>query len=168
MRTLTLIRHAKSSWNDDTLSDFDRPLNNRGRKNAPMMGRVLRDLGISFDLIVSSPALRAITTARSIAEQLGHPEDALTQDAGLYAATTAGLLQVVHQLPDESTAVALVGHNPGLTDFCNYLCGAGIENLPTCAVASIAFDLDTWKAVYRDTGRLIRYEYPRKHSDGGD
>lgn len=165
MRTLTLIRHAKSSWKDNTLSDFNRPLNKRGQQNAPMMGRLLHDMGASFELIVSSPALRAITTARLIAEQLGYPQDALIQDTGLYAATTSGLLKVVHELPDETLAVALVGHNPGLTDFCNYLCGDSVENLPTCAVASITFDTDTWQAVHRDTGRLTRYEYPRKYAD---
>jgi phosphohistidine phosphatase len=164
MRTLTLIRHAKSSWKDNTLSDFDRPLNKRGEKTAPMMGRLLRELGVSFELIVSSPALRAITTARLIAGQLGYPEKALVEEASLYEATTDRLLQAVHQLPDKKHDVALVGHNPGLTDFCNYLCGAGIENLPTCSVARIRFDTDTWAAVYRDTGELIRYEYPRKHA----
>lgn len=133
MRTLTLIRHAKSSWADGMLNDYDRPLNKRGQENAPLMGRVLRDLGVSFELIVSSPALRAITTARFIALQLGYPENALVENPDLYAATTAGLLN--------------------------------IENLPTCAVVSIAFDADTWQAVYRNTGRLIRYEYPRKYID---
>jgi phosphohistidine phosphatase len=165
MRTLTLIRHAKSSWKDSTLTDFDRPLNKRGEKTAPMMGRLLHDMGVSFELIVSSPAARALATARLIAGQLGYPVNTLVEDAGLYEATTDRLLNVVHQLPDRKVDVALVGHNPGLTDFCNYLCGEGIENLPTCAVASIRFDTDTWKAVYRDTGRLIRYEYPRKHAD---
>jgi phosphohistidine phosphatase len=165
MRTLTLIRHAKSSWKDSTLSDFDRPLNKRGEKTAPMMGRLLRDMGISFELIVSSPAVRAISTARLIARQLDYPDDALVENARLYEATADRLLEVVHQLPDKKVDVALVGHNPGLTDFCNYLCGEGIDNLPTCAVASIGFDTDTWQAVYRDTGRLIRYEYPRKHAD---
>jgi phosphohistidine phosphatase len=165
MRTLTLIRHAKSSWKDNTLSDFDRPLNKRGEKAAPMMGRLLHDMGVSFELIVSSPAVRAISTARLIARQLDYPDDALVEKPQLYEANTDMLLEVVHQLPDKKLHVALVGHNPGLTDFCNYLCGEGIDNLPTCAVASMHFDTDTWQAVYRDTGQLFRYEYPRKHAD---
>lgn len=164
MRTLTLIRHAKSSWKDTTLEDFERPLNRRGRENAPMMGRLLNRMGVSFDLIVSSPATRAVTTARLIARELGYPEKALREDPELYAASAAELLKTVQQLPDEKSDVALVAHNPGLTAFCNYLCGETIDNLPTCAVASIAFDLDTWQAVYRNTGRLTRYEYPRKHT----
>ena len=165
MRTLTLIRHAKSSWKDNTLSDFDRPLNKRGEKAAPMMGRLLHDMGVSFELIVSSPAVRAISTAHLIARQLDYPDDAVLEYPQLYEANTDRLLEVVHQLPDKKLHVALVGHNPGLTDFCNYLCDEGIDNLPTCAVASVRFDTDTWQAVYRDTGRLIRYEYPRKHAD---
>ena len=165
MKTLFLFRHAKSSWKDSTLSDFERPLNKRGEKTAPKMGRLLRDMGVSFELIVTSPAVRAISTARLIAGQLNYPDEALVENPRLYEATTDRLLEVVHQLPDKKVDIALVGHNPGLTDFCNYLCGEAIDNLPTCAVASIRFDADTWQAVYRDTGRLIRYEYPRKYAD---
>jgi phosphohistidine phosphatase len=165
MRTLTLIRHAKSSWKDSTLDDFDRPLNRRGKDNAPMMGRLLNKAGVRFDLITTSPALRALTTARLIAAELGYPETGLLQNPRLYNASAPELLEVVHGLPEDRQEVALVAHNPGLTELCNYLCGERIDNLPTCAVASIRFDVDTWAAVYRDTGRIIRYEYPRKYTD---
>lgn len=164
MRTLTLIRHAKSSWKDTTLDDFDRPLNRRGRENAPMMGHLLKKMGLGFDLIVTSPALRALTTARLIAEQLGYPEQDLLQNREIYGASTTELLEIVQRLPDEAANVALVGHNPALTEFCSYLSGEYIDNLPTCAVASIRFDVDAWQAVYRDMGRLIHYEYPRKYT----
>lgn len=165
MRTLTLIRHAKSNWNDDAVSDFNRPLNECGRAAAPAMGQRLRELGVSFDLIVSSPALRAITTAQVLAESLGYPRDIVVKNIRLYAADRTVLLDVVQQLPDNTPGVALVGHNPGLTEFCNYLCGEHIDNLPTCAVARIVFDIDAWQAVYRDGGRLTLYEYPRKLVD---
>jgi phosphohistidine phosphatase len=165
MRTLTLIRHAKSSWKDGSLSDFDRPLNKRGEHNAPMMGRLLKSLGTQFDLMVSSPALRALTTARLIAAELGHPGESLLSDPRIYEAGIEDLLEVVHSLPDDRENVALVGHNPGLTMFCNHLSGENIENLPTCAVAGIAFELDSWEAIDRDSGRLVRYEYPRKYMD---
>jgi len=165
MRTLTLIRHAKSSWKDSTLDDFDRPLNKRGKDNAPMMGRKLNKAGVRFDLIMTSPALRALTTARLIAGELGYPETRLLQSPRLYSASASELLEIVHGLPDDRHEVALVAHNPGLTELCNYLCGERIDNLPTCAVAVIRFDVDIWAAVYRDTGRLIRYEYPRKYTD---
>jgi phosphohistidine phosphatase len=162
---LTLIRHAKSSWKDSTLSDFERPLNKRGRNNAPMMGRLLEDTDTNFDLVVTSPALRAITTAQMIIREIGYPENLLSEDQRLYGASFSELLAIVHQLPDEKFKVALVAHNPGLTEFCNYLSDADIANLPTCGIAVISFDLDTWQAVYRGTGKLTRFEYPRKYSD---
>lgn len=165
MRTLTLIRHAKSSWKDTALNDFDRPLNKRGLQNAPLMGRLLKQQGVIFDLMVASPAARALETARLIAATIGYPEDNLRQEDGMYDAGVNQLIALIHALPAEAHEVALVGHNPGMTGLCNYLTGETIDNLPTCAVAGIAFDLDSWQAVWRDSGRLIRYEYPRKYTD---
>jgi len=164
-RTLTLIRHAKSSWQDAALSDFERPLNKRGRENAPLMGRRLKAWGINFDLVISSPAQRAMTTARLIMAELGCPEQLLIQAQQLYGATVNELLNVTHRLPDEKSHIALVAHNPGLTEFCNYLSGEYIANLPTCSIACITFELETWQAVFRNTGNLSRFEYPRKHTD---
>jgi phosphohistidine phosphatase len=165
MRTLTLIRHAKSSREDSTLSDFERPLNKRGKNNAPLMGNLLKQQGVTFDLLVTSPALRALDTARLIAAAMQQPEQTLIEQPELYDAGVARLLEVVQRLPDSAAAVAVVAHNPGLTGLCNYLSGENIENLPTCAIASILFETDSWQAVGRDSGRLIRYEYPRKYTE---
>jgi phosphohistidine phosphatase len=165
MLQLTLIRHAKSSWENPALNDFDRPLNKRGRKNAPLMGKVIRKRGLVFEQIVSSPALRAITTARSIAEKLGFPEQDVVQRADLYDASLNALLDCVSSLDNRYSKIALVAHNPGITALCNHLTGESITNLPTCAVALIEFDLDDWRAVDQDTGRLALYEYPRKYMD---
>ena len=140
MRTLTLIRHAKSSWKDTLLKDFDRPLNKRGLQNAPMMGGILKQQGVVFDLIVTSPAVRALCTAQSIAQQLEYPEKNLVLEPDLYDADVPRLLTVIQGLPDKAVNVALVAHNPGLTGLCNYLSGESIDNLPTCAVAGIAFE----------------------------
>jgi phosphohistidine phosphatase len=114
--------------------------------------------------VVTSPAQRAITTARLIASELGQPGEALLSDPRIYEADIDDLLEVVHSLPDDKQNVALIGHNPGLTMFCNHLSGENIDNLPTCAVAGIAFELDSWAAIDRDSGRLVRYEYPRKYT----
>jgi len=165
MLQLTLIRHAKSSWNDALLNDYKRPLNQRGLDNATLMGRILKERGIQFDLMVSSPALRAATTAELLASELGYPTESIDFDKKLYGAEVNTLLEVVQAFPDNKARIALVAHNPGLTDFCNYLCSAGISNLPTCAIAGIEFSVDDWSAVYRDTGTLDLYEYPRKHTD---
>jgi phosphohistidine phosphatase len=165
MLQLTLIRHAKSSWENPALSDFDRPLNKRGRKNAPLMGKIIRKRGLVFEQIVSSPALRAITTARLMAEKLGFPEHEVEQRADLYDASLDALLDCVSSLDNQYSKIALVAHNPGITALCNHLTGESITNLPTCAVALIEFDLDDWRAVDQDTGRLTLYEYPRKYMD---
>lgn len=165
MLQLTLIRHAKSSWDNPALSDFDRPLNKRGMKNAPLMGKIISKRGLVFDRIVASPALRAITTAHLIAGKQGFPEQDIQQRDELYDASVDELLDCVHSLDNQYASIALVAHNPGLTGLCNYLSGESIANLPTCAVAVIEFDLDDWRAVYQDTGRLALYEYPRKYTD---
>ena len=165
MLQLTLIRHAKSSWDNPALSDFDRPLNKRGMKNAPLMGKIISKRGLVFDRIVASPALRAITTAHLIAGKQGFPEQDIQQRDELYDASVDELLDCVRSLDNQYASIALVAHNPGLTSLCNYLSGESIANLPTCAVAVIEFDLDDWRAVYQDTGRLVLYEYPRKHTD---
>jgi len=165
MLQLTLIRHAKSSWKDTNLSDFDRPLNKRGLDNAPLMGKVMRKHGLGFERMIASPARRAITTASLLARKLGYPVDAIETREELYAASRAQLLDCIHSLDSGDRRVALVGHNPGLTELCNYLCGETIANLPTCAVAVIEFEMDDWQAVFRNSGRLALYEYPRKYTD---
>ena len=165
MLQLTLIRHAKSSWDEMILSDYKRPLNQRGRDNAPLMGKILKEQGIQFDLMVSSPAVRAAATTELLAAELDYPIKKIVFDKTLYGAETDTLLEVVQALPNDKTRIALVAHNPGLTEFCNYLCNAGISNLPTCSVASIRFDIDDWSAVFRDNGTLELYEFPRKHTD---
>ena len=165
MLQLTLIRHAKSSWDNPALSDFDRPLNKRGMKNAPLMGKIINKRGLAFEQIVTSPALRAITTAHLIAGKTRFPVEGIEQRQELYGASVHALLNCVQSLDNQYKRIALVAHNPGLTDFCNHLSGESIANLPTCAVAVIEFDLDDWRAVDQDMGRLVLYEYPRKYTD---
>jgi phosphohistidine phosphatase len=165
MLQLTLIRHAKSSWSNTGLSDFERPLNQRGFDNAPLMGRILKELGIQFDLIVSSPAQRAASTAELLATELGYPVDRISLNDSLYGADVNTLLEVVQALPKDMSRVAMVAHNPGLTDFLNYLCNTDIDNMPTCSAACIRLAVNDWSAVFRETGTLDKYEYPRRHTD---
>jgi len=165
MRHLTLIRHAKSSWDDAVLSDFKRPLNPRGKMNAPLMGKLFKTRGVTFDIIMSSPAVRASTTAELIAREIAYPARQIEYLDALYGAGNSTLLELVQNLPDAAQRVALVAHNPGLTEFCNALCNAGIGNLPSCAIAAIRFDVETWQAVCRGSGTLQSYEYPRRHTD---
>jgi phosphohistidine phosphatase len=162
VKLLTLIRHAKSSWDFPELPDFDRPLNKRGQRNAPDMGKRLADLGIRPDLIVTSPARRAIDTARIIAEAVEYPSETLRQEPRIYEATPGELIRVITGLPDDCGHAFLVGHNPGLTLLANTLTGSSIDNVPTCGVVRCVLDLDTWSKTEPGCGRLIDFDYPKR------
>lgn len=161
-RTLTLVRHAKSSWNNDNLSDFDRPLNNRGLKNAPEMGRRLADASYAVQNIISSPAIRAITTASIIAKEIGFDAQQIVLNDGIYDASLDSLINIVSNIDDRVSSVMLVGHNPGFTSLCNILSNAKIDSMPTCSIAQIQFDVDTWASITEHPGKLIDFDYPKK------
>jgi phosphohistidine phosphatase len=143
MKTLLLVRHAKSSWGDPSLPDRERPLNERGKRDAPRMGKRLADLGVRPDVVLSSPARRAFKTARILAGELGCKAEDIRVDARLYASEPDVLLQVIRELGDGKKCVMLVGHNPELTELAHRL-SARITHLPTCAVALFAFDAKSW------------------------
>ena len=161
-RTLTLVRHAKSSWNDTSLSDFERPLNSRGLKNAPEMGRRLADANYLVDSIVSSSAIRAITTAEFIASEIEFNLQKIDRNEEIYEASLNTLIDLVTNLDDNLNRVMLVGHNPGFTVLSNYLSNAEIDNMPTCAVVQIQFDMNSWKSITERSGKLLDFDYPKK------
>lgn len=163
MKNLILIRHAKSSWDDPALDDRDRPLNGRGKRDAPLMGTVLKARALSPDRMIASPARRAFKTAKLIAKEIGFPIADIALDTRIYLAEAKVLLELVQQLPDEAGQVVLFGHNPGFTDLLNLLTEAGIGNVPTCGVASIEFAVDAWSAVCPGAGRLRFFDYPKAH-----
>ncbi len=166
MKTLLLMRHAKSSWDNPDLDDFDRPLNNRGRRDAPFMGALLREQGILPDVITSSPAVRAFSTARAVAGALSYAENRITTDTRLYDASASEILAVVGEWSNAAGAVLLVAHNPGLTHAVNMITGAGLDNVPTSGIAVIDFDVKSWNATGQAKGRLRLFEYPKKYRDG--
>ena len=143
-KELFLVRHAKSSWDDPTISDHDRPLNERGYRNAPEMGRRLSDRGVSPDALISSTALRARTTARIIADSLGWPEERVVLDRALYHASATELQEYIGGLNDAHTSVMLFGHNPGMTSLVSHLFGLALDNLPTCGVVYLQFSAESW------------------------
>lgn len=163
MKTLIIIRHAKSSWNNLALNDFDRPLNGRGKKDAPAMGERLKGMGVVPNLIISSPANRAKTTAYAIAEKLGIKREDIVLNEDLYHASTSELLDIIEGIDNSVETLALVGHNPGLTYFANMKTGAYIDNVPTTGVLGITFEIDKWQDI-RDVpaGSLQFFEYPKK------
>lgn len=164
-KQLLLIRHAKSDWNNAGLRDFDRPLNKRGNSNAPEMADRLLKQHIIPDLMVSSPALRAITTAKYFADTLGVESEEIQLEGSIYEANVKSLLEVINQLDNQFNRVALFGHNPGLTDFANYLSTANIYNMPTCSVVMIEFPFGNWNEVSADTGELKLFDYPKNGED---
>lgn len=163
--TLTLVRHAKSSWDDPGLDDFMRPLNDRGRRDAPEMGRRLREGGVQPALIVSSPAKRAIKTARIIAGAIDFPAADILEAAGMYEAAADELLKLIRRLPEDTRDVMLVGHNPGLTDLANLFLRSGIENIPTCGVVRLALDAPHWRDIEPQCASLLLVDFPKKNPD---
>jgi len=159
---LMLVRHAKSSRDDIRLDDFMRPLNDRGRRDAPEMGRRLRESGVQPDLIVSSPAKRAIKTARIIAGEINFPEADIFEAAEIYEASAGDLLKLIRSLPEEKRDVMLFGHNPGLTDFANLFLQTGIDNMPTCSLVRLAFDAQHWLDISPQDASLLLFDYPKK------
>ncbi len=146
MKTLLILRHAKSSWNDSSLEDRDRPLNARGRRDAPRMGDVLRDESLIPDVIISSDAVRAQATALAVAEAAGYTRDVVI-DPRLYLASPEDLLAVLRARPDaDANIVMIVAHNPGLEDLIAQLTGER-HDLPTATLVQLALSIDTWDAL---------------------
>lgn len=162
MKTLTLLRHAKSSWKDTSLKDRDRPLNKRGERDAPEMGKRIDAAGIRPSLIVSSPAVRAWTTARAAARALDYPLEHLEREGNLYLASLDDLLDVVVALDKKFDNVMLVAHNPGLTDFANFLQPGLTNNLPTSGVVTVNIDQDDWNLYERPKTELVYHDWPKK------
>ena len=168
MKTLTLLRHAKSGWDDPVARDYDRPLNPRGRRAAVTMGRHFRELGLAFDRVIASPAARAHETIVEVERGLGRSL-AAAWDRRLYLASTATLLDVVHECDPAADSLLLVGHNPGLEELTMLLVPEGDgalrdavqEKYPTATLAEITFDADDWGAVRAGGGRLTRFIRPR-------
>jgi len=162
MKTLYLIRHAKSDWKNAQTGDFDRPLNERGLKSAPLMATLLNEKKVTPELVITSPANRALTTAELFCEILGYPKELIQQRIEIYEGGAGNLLKIVQQLPDSKNTVMLFGHNPTMTEFSTLLSGNQIDSMVTCAVVRIDMDIESWKDAARNTGKLIWYEFPKK------
>lgn len=161
MKKLYLVRHAKSDWSNPSLDDFDRPLNLRGKKNAPFMGKILKKKKIKPDLIISSPAYRARETARKIAKKIRYLDEIMYNEH-LYEASLKEILEIVTFIEDEYDEVFIVGHNPGLNTLAFYLVDFN-ENIPTSGILEIEFDSQTWREISKKNAKLVSFEYPKKN-----
>lgn len=164
MKTLFLVRHAKSSWKDVTIDDHDRPLNKRGKQNAPMMGERLKKRRIMPDLIFSSTALRAKATATCICKKINFPIIKITFLRELYHASANRLFDYISQAPDPANSIMFFGHNPGLTELAVIQWNIPILNLPTCGILEVNFKSDSWKLVGKERISLTTFDYPKNPS----
>lgn len=160
-KQLLIIRHAKAEEADFKKPDFKRALSHRGEKNAQEMAKRLKTKNLHPQILYSSPALRAISTARYFAEGLGIAQTAIIQDLEIYDALTDTLLHCINQMDDQADFAALFGHNPAITDLVNKFCAADIYNIPTCGMVLMQFPFDSWKMLSKGTGELILYDYPK-------
>ncbi|MFL3026848.1 MAG: SixA phosphatase family protein [Candidatus Neomarinimicrobiota bacterium] len=163
MKSLFLTRHAKSSWDHPGLSDIDRPLNSRGKKAAPRMGELIHKKKDIPNILISSPAHRAFSTAKAFAETFGYLENDIIINNTIYGAGPYQLLDIVKAQDDLYHSIMLFGHNPTFTTFANMLSNENIFNVVTCGVVRIDFNIQNWVDIDYGSGSMIYYEYPKKH-----
>lgn len=161
MKTLILVRHAKSSWDESGLSDIERSLNERGKKDAPEMAKRLRKRGLAVDLLVSSPAERAFRTARLFAKEFDFKKDAIQVEKTLYGALVSQFEEVVAGLKDKCDTVAVFSHNPGITEYANTLTNVHTDNIPTCGVFAVQAGVESWKEFTKAEKSFLFYDYPK-------
>jgi phosphohistidine phosphatase len=161
MKNLLIIRHAKSGWDNAILNDSDRPLNERGKRDAPIMAQRLISAGIPIDLFVSSPAKRARTTAGLFIREFGRPEEEIQLIPVLYHASLQTFYQVVAALDDRYDSVALFSHNPGITAFVNSLSSVRLDNMPTCGVFVVTSPAATWSEFQTAGAEFRLFDYPK-------
>lgn len=162
MKKLIVTRHAKSSWNNDTLSDFQRPLNKRGIRDTPMMAERLSSRGPLPELILSSTAARALETTELLIPTLKITREQLLTTDTIYEAPLSALERAVCTLPDHVSVAMMVGHNPGVSSLGSFLCRQANLQMPTCAMACFELDIDHWQDLYRDCASMLWYDYPKK------
>lgn len=164
MKKLTLIRHAKSDWSSSVNSDFDRLLNARGKKAAPTMGRRMVETSILPDLLICSPAKRAKQTAELLAEELDYNQTDIIYEPDIYEASVKTLINLVAKFPAHEH-IAMIGHNPGLSDLVEWLCPEVSDWLPTCAIVSLELTITDWDDLNKRCASLLHYDYPKKFSE---
>lgn len=163
MRTLYLIRHAKSSWGNPGLRDHDRPLNERGLHDAPKMAQLLVEQGVKPDLLVSSPAKRALTTALFFAEAFKMDSGAVVREPNIYEAYPQEILRIIRALPDSYKTALLFGHNPTFTEVANHFVDNDyIDNVPTCGIVKITSTAATWQEFSEGNSKVAACYFPKE------
>ncbi len=161
-KRLTIIRHAKSSWENPDFDDHDRPLNKRGLRNAPEMGARLAKRNWLPELFLVSTARRARDTATLIAVEVGYMEERIVLDDRLYLAEPGEWRNIIDTFPAEATHIACVGHNPGITELANHFSDELINNMPTCGLIDMGFEVDAWADLFATKPVTFEFDYPKK------
>jgi phosphohistidine phosphatase len=168
MKRLLLIRHAKSSWSDAAASDFDRGLNTRGKRDGPFMAEKLaqrlKGKALVVDSIVASPAKRARKTALFMARAIGYDTEAIRYDNAAYCFTAGGIIKVLQRVDDSYDTVLFVGHNHGITELAEWLCGEPLANIPTSGIVAIDCSIERWNELEAPCGTMSFFDYPKKFS----
>lgn len=164
MKTLLLVRHAKSDWSIPVQGDFHRALNERGLRDAPVMAERLIQKGISIDAFISSTAKRAFTTATFFAEAYGLEAGDIHPRPDLYHATPSTFREVIEDTPDTFRTIALFSHNPGITDFVNSLTRTRLDNMPTCGIFAVQIATENWKQFWEARKEFLFFDYPKLNS----
>jgi phosphohistidine phosphatase len=165
LKTLLLIRHAKSDWSTPSLGDIDRPLNERGKRDAPEMAQRLLNQKIKIDAFISSPAKRAKKTATIFAKAYKREKEDIIFREELYLATVDLFFDIIKKTPDDFKSIAVFSHNPGITDFANHLTDARIDNIPTCGIFAISIDTRHWSELENVPRKFLFADYPKAGQD---
>lgn len=161
MKKLLLVRHAKSSWDDISQKDFDRTLNDRGHRDAPGMAKRLLKDDVSLDVLISSTAVRALTTAEYFAEAFDIKKKNIIHEPSLYLAEAKVFFEIISKIDDDNKTVAIFSHNPGITEFANQLCNTRVDDMPTCAIFAVKADIKSWKAFAEAEKKFWFFDYPK-------
>ena len=161
MKTLLVVRHAKCSWDRIDQPDMERPLNDRGKKDAPDMAERLKEKNVKIDLFVSSPAKRAKKTARLFAEEYKVGKDDILIKEELYEPSLDNFYKVVASLPDKQDVIALFSHNQGITEFANSLTNVRIDDMPTCGIFAVSAAVDKWEEFKAAEKQFLFFDYPK-------
>ena len=164
MKTLYLVRHAKSSWDNTVLDDIDRPLNEKGYSNAHFMGHLLSKEKVCPDMILTSPAIRAATTSLIFSRHLNYAPSGIKIAATIYESDIYDHIKMIAQHENKINTIMLFGHNPTITDLANFFIDDRIENIPTCGFAGISFAIKRWEELKtRTKGTLVTFDFPKNH-----
>ncbi len=162
MKKIYIIRHAKSSWKDLDMDDFDRPLKKRGKDDIKLVANWLKKRDIKPDIVLCSPAIRAKMTLKILKKVLDIKKEAIVFDRGIYMAKTRYLIELISDIDDRYDTLFLIGHNPSLSELAEYLCDMSMTDIPTSGVVAVKFDIDKWSKIKNKKGDMLFFVSPKK------